>query len=353
MEGMHEGMVTQFSIPESLGVVTFQGWHQHLGGGRFGTCRDGGIVNNVSFFCDSFVPSSCPEVEGSWRVFSQINWASPVPPFPSGADVKGGEGLIIANCLPDPPPCRGAWSATKRIALDLETGRVLTLDPGDVLDPKGYQDYEKPLALQRSEEIGGKSYFLEEWAFLELGDRAAAGAEEIPVETVAASSPLAEARASLYAEHLRSTPGVKAATRYLLIEAAYHRWNRVGPLVRLKSLMTGEPVEARHDFADGRVVLRARFSEQGELEAVEALEGDPRDARVLAQDLVVELAPHSGPDFLHQEHCSVVFAVYTVRGGAPRLLSAWTTLPQCCCPPWICEFPDVPPPSGSQVSGEL
>lgn len=231
--------------------------------------------------------------------------------LPQGCGIGCGSG--------GPGPCNSTYEQTQLIAVDLDSGRVL--HPGEI----------STRGLSRTKTVDDDTFFLEEWVVTstEAGQPVLAprGAR------LGASSLRARDRAEAYAAALSETPGARAGRRYLVIEAARHIDQLTEPLVKLESLRTGQTVAA--GLPDGRVTLRARFSPQGALEDVQVIEGSPRAARRLAEDLRVEFPlRHEHARMGHDGHRAVIFATFEVAAGESELVSSVPVLPQCCCPEW-------------------
>lgn len=212
-----------------------------------------------------------------------------------------------------PGPCNSSFEQTETFALDLESGRIL--HPSQVPTP----------GLTRSETVDGESYFLEEWTVAEMATDGS--------WTVLDASAPTQVLSAVHTSALRDTPGVGLGRRYLVVEAARHIRGIPAPLIRLESLELGNSPASR--LQDGRVTFRASFTPGGDLENVQVLEGNRRTARLLAEDLRVELPlAREDPRMRHEGHRAVVFATFEVSAGRPRFVSAIPVLPQCCCDTW-------------------
>ncbi len=305
--GFHTGTFTSYLPAEALLPTTFQGALLKNNRGLV-FCNGASNVKNANFLCFTSATSPCPLAEARWNARSRMAASTP----PLGKVFSELSGPLFANCPTiEPPGCNGVVRATKILAVDLETGRVI--EPGWRL--------EAPGGLTRNAVVDGKPYFLEEWALLDTLDPST-------TMTLAASSEQATTQVGTWTTSLVGSPGFRPGGRYLVIEAARHIDNRVEPLVRLESLRAGESRQVQ--LPDGRVVFKASFSAAGELEGVQVVDGSQRAAAILAEDLRVEFPRLPGASE-HDDHRSIVFATFDVVDGRPHFVAAVPLLPQCCC----------------------
>lgn len=310
--GYHTTQITAYKSEESFLKVLDHG-KQTKGGQFYTACADSGSITweGGTFFCSTPVVVDCPSAEATWYAKTRGGVRDPESGFTAWKNDSTGP--YYAQCCDiDPPGCGPSYQATKVFALDVETGRVI--------QPDWY--FEAPQGLTRNEVVDGNSYFQEEWVLV-----GAHGDGWTPL--LSASSPQAQAQIDTYMSALEDASGFRADSRYLVIEAARHIYNRVEPLVRLESLSTGKPVTGV--LPDGRVTFRASFSSHGDLGDVQAIEGDQQAAWLLAEDLQVVFPFVEVEASGHEDHRSVVFAVFEIRDGRRHFISAVPTLPQCCC----------------------
>lgn len=325
-QAQNTALITSAAGFELIAPAVLVGRTTQNGSGPLVGCSDIGTVESLFFECwdpsqteENEIP--CPVAEGTWRSVAQLTLGST-------QIFAGISGSVIANC---PPVCTdvpdfpsftaGQGSADARAASPVSSGFQASLVAGIDLDT-GYQiDREVAGALPRSglhrvKNIEGTRYVLDEFAVVRLP-------ANHPLHVERASSPRTANAAAQWGQSLRELGAGKArGNRLLLIQGMEHLTGERRPMVKFRpspgvSLGEGE-----------QIVVRARFSEAGQVEEVETLQGNPAKARVLVGDMDLEFIDGS-------EHRVVVYAVFQ-GGKRPELTAAIPTFIQCCCDGFLC-----------------
>lgn len=327
------GLITSSNLAEAPLPVTFTGRILNNGSGPLG-CFDGGIVEDAFFTCwepsrTTMLRADCPLAEGVWRGFAQLTI------LPTQTFTGISPGSVIANC---PTVCTDIPSLQ---SLTAETGSMRGKTEPSPVSPSfragmvagidletGYQ-IDRALAravphtpLHRVTKIDDTTYVLDEFAVVDLTPGG-----ETRVER--ASSPRTAQDAAEWGRSLRAlrtdTAGRASeigSGRYLLIQGMEHLTGERRPMVKFR------PPTDLSLPENGKVVVRARFSAEGEVETLDVLEGDMTTARALTEALELVFIDGS-------EHRLVVYAVFQ-GGDRPELTAAIPTFIQCCCDGFLC-----------------
>lgn len=227
---------------------------------------------------------------------------------------------------PEPPTCSGGSQMTEYIFLPLD-GLVSARRP----------DFKPPAPLTNYEEVGGESFFVNDYAILERHHETA---EYVVVNSFSEPSEAIEVVR-------RSTPhSTIAPGRVLAIKVARHQ-RAVSPLKPVEPSF-GAPLL----LPDSVAPVQAG-GEGGESTWRFAAEFDVRDALGLSRESRVLWAERHVPELWLQaltrslelsgnplEHRLLVYAVVEVRAGdgatQVRVEQYRPVVPQCCCGSWIC-----------------
>lgn len=326
----NRGQFTSVTTPELLLPVSFFGRILRDSSVSLGTCGDGGFVEDFVFQCwepsqSTMADAPCPFAEGIWSGQAQMTTLTQA--------WFGMSNLVIANCppvctdVPDFPslvtgsgavakaesPVSSKFDASLVTGIDLDTGYQLDRSVAGAI-PRG--------DLHRVEKIDGTTYVLDEYAVVDVSGGEGRVERASSVRTAQDAAAWGRAISEQKARSPRQGLAPKESGRYLIIQGMEHITGERRPMVKFRP-----PSEAGLG-PGGQVVVRTRFSADGEIEEVETLQGDPLVARALVPG--IELVFIEG-----SEHRVVVYAVFQ-GGDRPQLTAAIPTFIQCCCDGFLC-----------------
>ncbi|MEM8931744.1 MAG: hypothetical protein AAGE94_11260 [Acidobacteriota bacterium] len=324
----HSTTFTNYNALEALAPVTHVG-QLNQGGSQYSSCTSGGSVNSVTVSCSaSSGLVACPGAQGVWR--SVTRTTADVPPL--GQFFTNSSGPLTANC----PPVGGGGGGGPGcvIGVPSDVDRIISLDTGLPLDISAAESLPSVRLARRAEDSHGE-FMLTEWAVVEPTSRGFLQVANASSETYGQHlrgeprpmfDALVEARRS--PTKARGVARVEApAGRYLVIQGTGHQYKLPLPIIKLRAAAV-DAVPSRG--ARQRVALRASFDHHGHLLGAEAIDGDDRLARSLAETLQLQFV--SGA-----EHRASVFAIFEVGDGAAlELLTAQPFFPRCCCGEQFC-----------------
>jgi hypothetical protein len=230
------------------------------------------------------------------------------------------------GCTPVPaPPCSSSVSQVS--VLGLEGGDPIVLGTEAV----ALDRLEKSSVMHHGEAV---SYLMGEWAVLAYGPPALATKASPSARALASSSPefaAAQERTlgPALAKGLSPSLSLTDAVAIVVATPPHEANSRQIPMPSLRVASEGLPV----GVGQGKVAIRADFSEAGELQELEILHDTlggvpPRLAAYLEQALSLQRLSS-------KEHRVVVFAVLSVGNGL-TIESSLSYLPKCCCGSTFC-----------------
>ncbi len=268
-------------------------------------CNCGGIVITIDGGPAELEINAAGQI--FWSYESTPTWSCP--------------GCTLTVEPPTPTPDVPCHDPVPQLQVEPVAGKVLP----------GAESLFSNFPLERFEVLEGRHYLMEEWAILVV-ERDAAGSL-VSVEVPAASS-------SAYAAHQRqslvdnsnggiaSPPAADGAERSVLLVVHHpdhphnERWIPTPQAGLTAAALSG-------DAAEGRAVVRADFSENRDLRALDILYSD----RPLTPEEQAHLESHLSLVYANDDrHRVVLYGVVRLGGGTIGLEGMMPLPSMCCCP---------------------